>query len=310
MTLREITAITGIDANPIGSLMACFRVVRTVLQREAATFDGTCASLQAWLDIYGEATPENVLDWLDSLGPLADYDFADATVAKAVSVEDTGKEESKAMLIYVSGATATLRRIGEAQRIGHLLTPANWNDPAALMTTGRGIAVDNAAFSNFDHAAFLALAEQLKDLDCFYNWLAVPDIVGDARATLGLFAEYAGLLLDADPDRWPLAFVGQDGAENLDLDDALGLARCLFIGGSTEWKLSAAAADLAAEAKRRGLWLHMGRVNTKGRLRYAREIGCDSVDGSGCSKWPDANIPTMIRWLRQLEAQPSLWAAA
>jgi hypothetical protein len=43
---------------------------------------------------------------------------------------------------------------------------------------------------------------------------------------------------------------------------------------------------------RRGLWIHMGRVNTKRRLSYAYRIGCDSVDGSQWSRWSD----TWIKW--------------
>jgi hypothetical protein len=34
----------------------------------------------------------------------------------------------------------------------------------------------------------------------------------------------------------------------------------LFLGGTTDWKLGPAAADLTAEARRRGLVVHMGRV--------------------------------------------------
>ena len=41
------------------------------------------------------------------------------------------------------------------------------------------------------------------------------------------------------------------------------------IGGTTSWKLGPAAAGLAAQARRRGLWVHLGRVNSLKRLRYA-----------------------------------------
>jgi hypothetical protein len=210
------------------------------------------------------------------------------------------------MIAYVSGATATLRRLGAPHKLGHLITPNTGNDPLALVQTGRQLAVDNAAFSGFNHRAFMALVNHLQAHDVWYDWLAVPDVVGNALATLWLFHEYLGLVLDADPDRWPVAFIGQDGAEDLDLDDVWGCASCWFIGGSTEWKLSAAAADLVQEARRRGLWVHMGRVNTFGRLQYAYEIGCDSIDGTGVSKWPEVNLPILLRWLGQLDARPFL----
>ena len=43
---------------------------------------------------------------------------------------------------------------------------------------------------------------------------------------------------------------------------------------------------MAAEAKRRGKWLHVGRVNSAKRLRYVRDVlAADSCDGSGYSKF-------------------------
>lgn len=42
----------------------------------------------------------------------------------------------------------------------------------------------------------------------------------------------------------------------------------------------------------------MGRVNSRRRWDYAREIGCDSVDGSSYSKWRDRWLPTALTWHR------------
>ena len=51
---------------------------------------------------------------------------------------------------------------------------------------------------------------------------------------------------------------------------------CCFIGGTTKWKLKNAH-------KFKGIveWLHIGRVSTLNRLRWAERIGADSVDGTG-----------------------------
>jgi hypothetical protein len=54
---------------------------------------------------------------------------------------------------------------------------------------------------------------------------------------------------------------------------------------STAFKLGDAAARVAAEAKARGKWVHMGRVNTAQRIAYARSIGCDSIDGTKWVRW-------------------------
>jgi hypothetical protein len=55
---------------------------------------------------------------------------------------------------------------------------------------------------------------------------------------------------------YPVALVAQDGLEHADVPrrhiDAL------FTGGSTAFKTGPAAAALAAQARRRGLWVHMG----------------------------------------------------
>lgn len=124
-----------------------------------------------------------------------------------------------------------------------------------------------------------------------------PDVVGDAAAT----AERSGPLLA--PIRalgFPVAYVLQDGQEDVpvpwDRIDAV------FVGGSTEFKLGPIAAELCREAKRRGLWVHMGRVNSFKRLRYAASVSCDSADGTylvyGARRGLDnVNLPKLLGWL-------------
>jgi EAL domain-containing protein (putative c-di-GMP-specific phosphodiesterase class I) len=80
----------------------------------------------------------------------------------------------------------------------------------------------------------------------------------------------------------------------------------LFVGGTTEWKLGLEARGLVAEAKRRGKHVHMGRVNSEKRLRYAAAIGCDSADGTCLTRGPDVNLPKVLAWLRAVNEQPPL----
>jgi hypothetical protein len=131
-----------------------------------------------------------------------------------------------------------------------------------------------------------------------------PDVVADAKATLRrsymlAWIRHAG---------FPAAFVAQDGLEDgrVPWDDF----DALFLGGSTRWKLGPAARALAGEARRRGKWLHMGRVNSLRRLRYADAIGCHSCDGTYLTYAPDANLPRLLGWLRDIHTQGTLWAAA
>lgn len=120
-----------------------------------------------------------------------------------------------------------------------------------------------------------------------------PDVVGDAVAS---HAKSAPWLAKIRALGYPVAYVLQDGAESVDLPwSEFDVA---FIGGTTEWKLGPHARRLTAEAKRLGKWVHMGRVNSERRLRYAQAIGCDSADGTHLTFAPDVNLPRVLMWLR------------
>ena len=82
---------------------------------------------------------------------------------------------------------------------------------------------------------------------------------------------------------------------------------CLFVGGTTAWKLSPAAFALAREAAGRGKWTHLGRVNSWVRLRSARRGGYRSADGTQTAFRPDETGPQVAGWLRLLDAQLELW---
>jgi len=102
-----------------------------------------------------------------------------------------------------------------------------------------------------------------------------------------------------------VALVAQDGLESLpvpweDFD-------ALFIGGSTAWKLSEAARELCQEAKRRGKWVHMGRVNSLRRMQVAEAFGCDSADGTMLRFDPNRPVQS---WAQHVTDRPSLWRIA
>jgi hypothetical protein len=97
---------------------------------------------------------------------------------------------------------------------------------------------------------------------------------------------------------YPAALVAQDGLEDLPI--SWSSFDAVFLGGTTQWELGPAAARLAQKARRRGLWVHMGRVNSLRRLRYAHSIGCHSVDGIFLAYGPDRNLPRLLGWLRTI----------
>lgn len=185
--------------------------------------------------------------------------------------------------------------------LGYLDTPAQGNRRPHGVTW----AADNGCFGKGypgDDEWLAWLTTNAGDAaSCLFA--VAPDVVGDAEATWERSAPFLPLIGALG---YPAALVAQDGMEQMAVDwDTFDV---LFIGGSTDWKLGAAARRLVAEAKTRGKHVHMGRVNSERRYRYALAIGCDSVDGTYLTFGPDLNLPDVLAWSR-LAAQPELEAA-
>lgn len=202
-------------------------------------------------------------------------------------------------MLLVSGGTSDIRPLVHARPdlFGTLVVPRDGN---ALPEIGRW-AGDNGAFSNFDAEAFRAMLGRHRYARDRCLFVAVPDVVGDAQATLRRFEEWEPEIRDL---RYPVALVAQDGLD----PKAIPWSRvaAIFIGGTTGWKLGASAAHVIEAARLRGRWVHMGRVNTRRRLHYAAALGVDSVDGSGWSRFPRAMLERHGALLRTLSEQRRL----
>jgi hypothetical protein len=160
--------------------------------------------------------------------------------------------------------------------VEQLLTPLT---QFARQDTRAFFSVDNGGFTPpFNASAFLSLLEREKNSKKLCRFVAVPDVVASARRTLECFDHWRYKL-----SGWPLALVVQDGQEDLEIPWN-GIA-AVFIGGSTSWKLSKSAADVIKTAKVIGKWVHAGRVNTPARFEYFEELGADSIDGTGLSRF-------------------------
>ncbi len=206
------------------------------------------------------------------------------------------------MMIFVSGATKTIRRLAPLWKdyLGILKTPNGGNSIDAIQASGLRWSIDNGAFSGFDPESFRRLLRAAAGRPLL-QWIVCPDVVGRPAETLQEFERWQPEVAATGP----VAFVSQDGQDTLEVPwDRFA---CFFIGGSTEWKLSHANADLTAEAKRRGKWVHMGRVNSRKRMELANEIGCDSIDGTSVSMFGDTHLPRFLRQLQAIEASPLLF---
>lgn len=117
--------------------------------------------------------------------------------------------------------------------------------------------------------------EQNRDRCLF---VVAPDVIGSARRTLEMFHEWYPRLC-----MWPIALACQDGLEDLPI--RWDLLSAVFIGGSTQWKDSTAAAHVVRAALIAGKHVHIGRVNTIKRFRKFEEMGAHTCDGSGVSRF-------------------------
>lgn len=142
----------------------------------------------------------------------------------------------------------------------------------------QAFAMDNGAFSRFDAKGFLTMLAKHEQRKHMCRFVAAPDVVGCARRTLECFRHWKAQLAS-----WPVAFVCQDGQENLNIP--WNDCAAVFIGGSTEWKMSKHAAAIVKASKVIGKWCHVGRINTPGRLEYFEQLGADSCDGTGLAQY-------------------------
>jgi hypothetical protein len=132
-------------------------------------------------------------------------------------------------------------------------------------------------------------------------FVSVPDAVGDSGTTAHLWGVWAHAVRRRG---LPLAFVAQNGCDRPRMSPPWYEFDAVFIGGDTAWKLGPEARRIVRICKEHGKHVHMGRVNSRRRLRYAESIGVDSVDDTGWTKWRDANLNAGLRFLDRTPAPP------
>lgn len=140
---------------------------------------------------------------------------------------------------------------------------------------GRQWGVDNGCFTGkYLHERYVDYLEKHLPWRSTCLFATVPDVVGDAKETRERWDHYHPILSEIG---LPMAFVAQDGCV---ASDVPAEAQCLFVGGTDDFKLTDRAVRVIEHAKERGLWVHIGRVNSQKRIRWCRSVGADSVDGT------------------------------
>lgn len=187
------------------------------------------------------------------------------------------------MLILASGSKKHIEKYG-THAVGGLLVPSNGELATKYSDLGASWAMDNGCFHGLDKPAYIKMLKSNAGTPgCL--WCVVPDVVCDAEATLKRFRMWQPVVKYFG---YPIAFVAQNGAENMPLP--WNDFDCLFLGGDTDWKIGHAAFTLVEEARSQGKWVHMGRVNSRRRIRIAGEFGCNSVDGKAFSLYGDRDL--------------------
>lgn len=193
-------------------------------------------------------------------------------------------------MLYLANASSPAIRHAMAEgELGQLCSPAEGRDPEPNVLFG----LDNSVFGKGwpGYERWWSWVQRHAHLAHRCLFVTAPDVVGDAAATLTRSAPWLPRIQDLG---LPAALVGQDGLE--DLQVPWDTFSTYFVGGSTNWKLSSAAAGLVRAALRRGKHVHVGRVNSGRRWRYCEHLGAHSVDGTFLTFGPDKNLPKLRAW--------------
>ena len=181
------------------------------------------------------------------------------------------------MIAYAS-RTGTRRNLAGLRAAGwRLLVSAT----GAHRPEGFPYAIDNGAWTAhqqgvpFDEGKFDKVVAKLGD---GADWVVLPDIVGGGIESLGFSMRWLGTM------PCPELLAVQDGMTPDIVRELVGPSLGIFLGGSTEFKLGTMPAwgDLARE---RGAYFHVGRVNTRRRIRLCKDAGADSFDGTAASRY-------------------------
>lgn len=204
---------------------------------------------------------------------------------------------------YFSGhdspeVAAAARRRGD---IGLVITPSTSYLLKRLDSYEKAI-VDNGAFQQrgFRPKAFLSLLDRIAarpEIHSKIQFVVAPDVVGDARKTVGLFYVWAPKIQERG---FKAALAGQNGLEFMQREIPWSMVNAFFIGGSTWWKCGAGESlewdHLLRRAAKRGP-IHMGRVNSRTRMDFASWMGASSADGTYTRFCPAKNVRNLCRFL-------------
>lgn len=209
------------------------------------------------------------------------------------------------MLYLANASSPKVREAMITGELGMMCTEAEGRTP---LTAHDGepvwFAADNGCYSargNLDIDRWLTWLTGLvagREHRCLFAVapdLFLPDLGDDMGAASLAYSRI--YLADVRALDVPVALVAQNGL----IPDMVPWDEIdwIFLGGTTEWKLSKAAAKLCAAGRQQGKRIHMGRVNSGRRWAIAELFGCDTTDGTFLAFGPDTNLSRAQAWWAQ-----------
>ncbi len=167
-------------------------------------------------------------------------------------------------------------------------------------------ALDNGAYiawsqgKPWDLEAWRDMLKHVKQRFLTPLWVAVPDAVGDRKATILKWNVHAEEVMKLG---WRTAFCVQDGMTPRDVPSQ---ADVVFVGGTDGWKFP----NLPMWAENFP-HVHCARVNAPEMIEACERVGCKSIDGTGWFRDPsrDDKLPALERFVEGHRAsdQPMLF---
>lgn len=177
---------------------------------------------------------------------------------------------------------AHLGEDGYRAHAGLLTSPRNGFSPATAIAYGAKWAADNDCYAYWKRSEvynprpLLLALERWKPYREHCLFVNAPDVLTNAKATLENFWWWGPIIRAYG---YPVAFTVQNGVQQVGIPD-WGYFDVLFIGSTNATKYSQYVFNLVTEARKRGVWVHNGRVNTPAFIRASKAMGCSSFDGT------------------------------
>lgn len=185
-------------------------------------------------------------------------------------------------MIGYGGGTGSPKQIAQLAEAGFGMMLG----PTTPKSTALRYALDNGAFPcwlkkrPWDEAAFMKLLDTVEKYERKPDFGCCPDIVAGGLKSL----EFSLAWMERLPSCYPWYLAVQDGMTEADVSPALPRFAGLFVGGSTDWKMSSSPIWVRL-AHQNGKPVHIGRVNTVARaLTVGKLYGADSFDGNNWNR--------------------------